>query len=315
MTNAAKTYTTERLSASNIADLAVLNTAVYGREPTPGFFQKKYDTAYTGATHVGFIAYNLQHMPIAFYGLVPTLLWHNGSTILAAQSVDTMTHPDYRGLGLFVKLAEQTYSICEAEGIRLIFGFPNQNSFPGLANRLEWQFLEVMVRFKVPVKTRLPFEKIANKFTVLMPIYQHYQKWILKDHLVQQYGVANSVLDDGYDGVYRDAQYLKYKTFTGTSVIQIGEARLWIKLQNGLHIGDIENIGDDFENTMQQLIALARKLGIGEIHFQVSPQTKLYSLFSKHYPEHPSYAIGFKDLGAGISIENIKFTFADIDIF
>ncbi|TSJ43193.1 GNAT family N-acetyltransferase [Mucilaginibacter corticis] len=315
MTNAAKTYTTERLSVSNIADLAVLNMAVYGRELPLGFFQKKYDTVYTGTSHVGFIAYNLKHLPIAFYGLVPTLLWYKGGTILAAQSVDTMTHPDYRGLGLFVKLAEQTYRICGAEGIRLIFGFPNQNSFPGLANKLGWQFPEVMLRFKVPVKTRFPLERIANKFTVVKPIYQHYQKWILKDHLVPQHGIANSVLDDGYNGVYRDARYLKYKTFTGTSVIRIGQALLWVKLQNGLHIGDIENIGDDFEDTMQKLISLTRKLGIGEIHFQVSPQNKLYSLFSKHYPAHPSYAIGFKDLGAGISIENIKFTFADIDIF
>lgn len=90
MTNAAKTYTTERLSVNNIADLAVLNLAVYGREPAPGFFQKKYDTVYTGTNHIGFIAYNLQHLPIAFYGVIPTMLWGNGQAVLAAQSADTI---------------------------------------------------------------------------------------------------------------------------------------------------------------------------------------------------------------------------------
>jgi hypothetical protein len=47
MTKPVSTYTIERLGINNIADLTVLHKAVYCREQVPGFFQKKYDTAYT----------------------------------------------------------------------------------------------------------------------------------------------------------------------------------------------------------------------------------------------------------------------------
>jgi len=66
---------------------------------------------------------------------------------------------------------------------------------------------------------------------------------------------------------------------------------------------------------MNKLSGLARKLGVAEIHFHASPQTKLHSLFAQRYQPIASFPVIFKELGDDIATDRIKFTFADIDIF
>jgi GNAT superfamily N-acetyltransferase len=52
--------------------------------------------------------------------------------------MDTMTHPDFRGRGVFVALARACIEIAAARGIRVLYGFPNDQSYPGFVRRLEW---------------------------------------------------------------------------------------------------------------------------------------------------------------------------------
>src|SRR5580698_1455477 len=99
-TEQALEYKVLRLSHDNIGDAEKLHTAVYGIKLRPGFFEAKYDTAFTGAKHVGFIAYNDNGVPIAFYAVIPCFISMDEDTVLAGQSADTMTHPDYRFKGL-----------------------------------------------------------------------------------------------------------------------------------------------------------------------------------------------------------------------
>lgn len=72
------------------------------------------------------------------YALWPTKLRLDRSVIAGAQSLDTMTHPDYRGQGMFVRLAEACMDYAAREGIEALYGFPNENSFPGFVRRLDW---------------------------------------------------------------------------------------------------------------------------------------------------------------------------------
>jgi GNAT superfamily N-acetyltransferase len=308
------TYITERLGPNNIADMDLLYKAVYGHERPVGFFLKKYDTGYTGAKHIGYLAYNQQHQPIAFYGVIPTVIWYNGKTILAAQSADTMTHPGYRNMGLFKALANLTYTLCKQEGIRLVFGFPNQNSLPGFI-KMGWQLTDSLDSFHIRVDRVLPLQTIARKYPALGSLYNWYADKILKNHLKDKNGVQNSVLADGYNGVFRDDNYLNYKTYSPTRVIEIDGAWFWIKLQNGLQVGDVENIAEDFESVLQKLKTLARKLGVTQIYFQASPQTRLHTLLVRNYTAVPAFQAGFKNIEGDLVSENIKFTLADIDIF
>ena len=72
------------------------------------------------------------------YALWPTPLRLGGRVIQGAQSLDTMTHPDYRGQGMFTVLAEECMRYAAARGIELLYGFPNENSQPGFLRRLDW---------------------------------------------------------------------------------------------------------------------------------------------------------------------------------
>jgi hypothetical protein len=51
------------------------------------------------------------------------------------------------------------------------------------------------------------------------------------------------------------------------------------------------------------------------MNFQISPGTPLALLFRNIVPPIPSFPISFLDLGCGLDLTQLKFTFADIDIF
>jgi len=311
---ATKEYTIERLSKNNLADLDQLHHAVYKKQHPNGYFTKKYDTAYTGTEYIGYIAYNKNQNPIAFYGVIPCFLRYQNQLFLAAQSADTMTHPQYRFKGLFVQLADITFDLAREEGISLIFGFPNQNSLHGFLVNLKWQLTEMMDCYIIPVGT-IPGERIAKRLPFVAGLYEKYQNYMLKKYLVDAKGVENSVLKDNYAGVNRNAHYFNYRTYHNTRVIRIGKSLLWIKIKSGLIIGDISCDMEDFENMMAKLYKLAFRLGLQCIQFHTSRQTRLSTLFAERYEAVPSFYILFKDLGSNIPLEKIKFTFADIDTF
>jgi hypothetical protein len=307
-------YHIERLSKVNIASLDKLYNAVYGRPNPVDFYVKKYETSYTGIEHVGYIAFNENKNPIAFYGVIPCFIRNGDTLYLAAQSADTMTHPKYQFKGLFVQLANLTFDLCREEGISLIFGFPNQNSLHGFLVRLKWSMTETLDYYNIP--TGMPsISVITKRIPFLNKFYTQYQQYILKDYLVTRKGIENSVFKDGFAGVNRNALYLNYRTYHDTQVIKIGEAFLWVKITNAFIIGDINCREEEFDHVMDEVKKLAIKLGLKSIRFHTSHQTKLSSLFSARYQAVPSFYVLFKDLGARIPLDKIKFTYADVDTF
>jgi hypothetical protein len=212
-----------------------------------------------------------------------------------------------------VELSNLTFQLSRSEGIRLIFGFPNQNSLHGAIHKLGWKMTETMDCFKIPVTT-FPLEKIAHKFSFLKPLYRWHIKKKLAKCLDPSQGIANSVIEEGYSGVCRDQKYLSYKTYHNTSVICIASSLIWIKINPGFIIGDI-TLNDDFEVILDGIKKIAAKLGITELQFQSSTGIKLHRLFSERYQPVPSFPVLFQDMDSGLSLSKIKFTFADIDIF
>ncbi|MEM2145950.1 MAG: GNAT family N-acetyltransferase [Candidatus Jordarchaeaceae archaeon] len=75
---------------------------------------------------------------VGHYGVTLTHVLINGDKKRAALSMTTMTHPYYRGRGIFVDLAKRTYSKCEEEGVELVYGFPNENIYNARVKKLDW---------------------------------------------------------------------------------------------------------------------------------------------------------------------------------
>ena len=307
-------YIITRLNNDNLADLEQLYEAVYGRKVSHGFYNRKYDTAYTGVTCIGYIAYSLQQEPIGYYGVIPCFVEYAGRRVLSAQSGDTMTHPGHRYKGLFAELSRLTFALCRENGIRLVFGFPNQDSYPG-AIRMGWKETETLEYFNVSL-TALPLAALAARWPFWGKWYQRYQRMVLARYTTPQAGLPSSLLTGDTAGVQRSIPYLEYKKYNSTQVLQMGRAKLWVKIAPALRIGDMEQVDENnFDEVMHALKKICRRLGIRGFSFHISPHTPLHSLWSARYAAGRSFPALFQDFGADIPLEKIKFTFADIDIF
>lgn len=70
----------------------------------------------------------------ALIGLRAFMQWQwkwNNTIYKAIRAVDTATHPDHQGKGIFKKLTLQQLELCKQQGIHFVFNTPNDQSRPG----------------------------------------------------------------------------------------------------------------------------------------------------------------------------------------
>jgi GNAT superfamily N-acetyltransferase len=72
--------------------------------------------------------------------------------VAAVRAVDTATHPDYQGRGIFSRLTRQALSELESQGVACVFNTPNAQSLPGYL-KMGWQ---VVHRLPLAVRPRAP---------------------------------------------------------------------------------------------------------------------------------------------------------------
>ena len=72
----------------------------------------------------------------AHYACIPAAAGLEGRDRTVLLSLNTATHPDYQGRGLFTRLAEATYDAGERYGHALVYGVANANSTPGFLRKL-----------------------------------------------------------------------------------------------------------------------------------------------------------------------------------
>lgn len=76
---------------------------------------------------------------IANYAVSPCILLRDNKEIKSALSLNTMTHPDYRGLGLFTSLAAKLYEYMKENEYEMVWGFPNYLSHRTFISKLQWK--------------------------------------------------------------------------------------------------------------------------------------------------------------------------------
>lgn len=74
----------------------------------------------------------------AQYAVSPQAVWVDGAVRGGALSLDTATAPEFRGRGLFPKLATALYDELARQGAFAVFGFPNAASAPSFFRKLGW---------------------------------------------------------------------------------------------------------------------------------------------------------------------------------
>lgn len=79
---------------------------------------------------------------VAHYAVVPRVyLSGSGQRTRVALSLNTATHPNHQGKGLFTKLAERTYALAVERGCAAVVGVANANSTHGFVKKLGFRML------------------------------------------------------------------------------------------------------------------------------------------------------------------------------
>lgn len=116
--------------------LEVLFLESFGMPIQPGYLDWRYvDNSQEQLLFSLEIAAN---NPVASYSAFPVELISDGNTYRTAMSMTTMTHPFWRGRGLFQNLAAELYAQAEVQQITAVWGFPNANSHPTFNGKLGW---------------------------------------------------------------------------------------------------------------------------------------------------------------------------------
>ena len=123
-------------------DIIDLFALVYGKNISLDWWRWRYLGNAVAKPQVA-LAYSSGKL-VAHYAVSPIILRCNGLKIKCAQSMTTMTHPEYEGRGLFVDLASSLYKKLYEDGYNLVFGFPNQNSHGIFNNKLSWKDIGII---------------------------------------------------------------------------------------------------------------------------------------------------------------------------
>lgn len=127
------------LSRSMVPAVGALFEKVYGRRFNAEFYSWRFLENPFGPTMV-LLAFDGDRI-VSHYAVCPSeARTPSGGSLRGAQSMTTMTDPDYGGRGLFPRLAEHLYrTINEEHGTEFVFGFPNANSHYAFTQKLGWE--------------------------------------------------------------------------------------------------------------------------------------------------------------------------------
>ena len=311
-------YLTEQISDSSYPDIQKLYQLIFNSYHSLEFIKLKYSTEEFGLKNIGLIAKNENNELAAYYGVFPIILKYESKDYLIAQSGDTMTAPNHRKKGLFTKLAKETYALSKNKGIKLIFGFPNEKSYPGFQRKLNWEFHGFMQRFTLKVKT-IPFCELTSKFKKLSSLYKHFIK-----NRIAKYKIDIDQIDFNSfnyslvkSQIKKDRKFFEYKlNRDNTFVVSIKNIQILVKVENHLIIGEISKIRyNQAELLIKCVKKLAYRLGCRKVIFTLSKNHWLFdNLVQNHIPTK-SLPIGFYLMDDTFDPNEIQFSNADYDTF
>jgi GNAT superfamily N-acetyltransferase len=170
-----------------------------------------------------FVDLTVSHERIAaIYAVQPGLVRVRGTQMLAVQSVDTLVDADFRGRGLFTKMANAVYRRVGDHDAGFVYGFPNANSAPGFFNKLGWLSLDPVPFLVRPLRTafvasKVPFGRSLRRLPDLrLPIGRPRLQATPQLRPVTEFGLELDELWERFSAnvmiaVDRSSQYLRWR--------------------------------------------------------------------------------------------------------
>lgn len=179
---------------NNREDVFELFHRVHGKKMTNQFWDWRFNDNKDGS--IRYLMWNDDKL-IGNYVLHPISIKIGNTIEKVLFSMDTFTHPEYRGKGVFVKLANFSYKKAAELGYRLIIGFPNKNSNKIFFEKLGWKNLgqiieynkKIMGKSQTPDKVRCRITKLSKldyRINKIWKTYEHERRFLVartKDYL------------------------------------------------------------------------------------------------------------------------------------
>ncbi|MGH8853306.1 MAG: GNAT family N-acetyltransferase [Telluria sp.] len=137
---------------------------------TPAYLDWLY-LANPDGTAVGYDAWDGERLA-AHYVCIPARAWVEGLEVRVLLSLNTATHPDYQGKGLFTKLAAMTYEAGAQQGYDGVYGVANANSTPGFVRKLGFQLVR-------PLEARVGLGRLRHAPKAAAPALSFERSWSL----------------------------------------------------------------------------------------------------------------------------------------
>jgi len=77
-------YSIQRFQHEHIGEVIKLFEIAFQKPSKESIFEQKFKTILCGASPIGFIAYNENNAPVAFYGVYPCTMIYRGKRFLVA---------------------------------------------------------------------------------------------------------------------------------------------------------------------------------------------------------------------------------------
>lgn len=309
-------YKAVRINNDNLVDFIDIYHEAFKGNINIDLQRKKFSTdSFAGIKDIGYIVYHEKGEPVAFYGVYPLYASINKKKVLVAQSGDTMTKPDHIGLGLFILAAELTYNLSKENHIIGVFGFPSASSYPTFKRKLNWKFVDALIKYKFFVPT-IPISILAQKFKFINDIYLYWIRIVLSFYKKSDL-FEGSVIANGQDGIYRDEKFWNYKMDSKNNfAIKIGDTSVVFKVNGSLSIGDISV---DKKSEMAPILRKLKLLSFltfnMHVVFYISPGTVLDEKLNVFEKTSKGLPIGFLNFSDEIDLTTLKFTYFDFDTF
>ena len=150
----------------------------------------------------------------ALYAALPVPFLAQEKRLTIVQSIDTFTAKSCRGQGLFPRLARVVYELAAADGCSLVYGFPNDFSYPGFKSKLGWQMLGPLPMQVRPIGTRFLRVKLGVRTPNIVKNASLSHETFVRRIVNLPIDVEDLIKEwssPDYVGVWRDKAYLNWR--------------------------------------------------------------------------------------------------------
>ncbi len=146
---------------------------------------------------------------IGHRGAIPMAVSVQGRVTLSAIIVNTLTHPDYRRLGISTYLADAIYEEARKQGVKFIYNFPNPDSYPLYSKLGGWEMLDQRSAWQKQLQIRtaptmshssaikqikgfdhrvnLLWDRVKDDYVVVVPRTEKFLNWRFTEHPTIEY--------------------------------------------------------------------------------------------------------------------------------